>query len=552
MRALDGRTAGRALLRAAGASTLICWATCACSWRRTAPDYQVDVDVPARLADVEKLHDPPRVVVTIERQHQKRTDALGGLRGCAHAGPACAIVIPIVGWEMLFPDKWDAARVMRDGRLVYEGRFDTKGALLEATARDDRRARLIHVVTFKELGEKHALETASAPVSADGSLGEFVPSRILPQLDLGSRYMAALAGSQDDARRVRLLEEFGGLQAEGLDWLANALAREHDHTAAQVVDKLCPTSVFQTFRREDQALCLGMLERLAPKAGPSLAASFVQMFPTGSDEAPPAIPTALVETLVRHTCEVPDRNSADTTARALATHADPPPWDADLLQVARARARECPGTERRALLAVVLETPLSASDLRALLATPELHKLVLGRLHAGEPALRRVLLETMGTAEDDTSWIIAFHNDEETVPNAEELEAFARAYLAPGTEGFNNPRHWWLLDLMARARGRAALVARARAVVEAGLAKTGVPERPPLRAALLVLGERDQALPASAGLTGQLAIQALALAGCTRDEVYQAEEAAKQAPPADDARGTLCAQPHPGPTPGSW
>jgi hypothetical protein len=340
-----------------------------------------------------------------------------------------------------------------------------------------------------------------------------------------------------------LLVEYGRwLQAEALGWLSNVLLSEPDETVTQVLSRLCSDETTD----ERRALCLGLLRTLASHAGPRTAVAGLEQVlalgPSAQDLAP-----TFVETLVRHTCEQPERDLARVAAFGLASRDGATPWSGALLRLAQTRARTCTNAERQALLATLLDRPPALEELQPLLVSPEFDDLVLPRLQPDDPALRHAILEAMETAGDDTEHIASFSRSKQT-PNADELEVFARSYLKPSGWAAS-PRRPWLLELMFRADGRSRLVARARAVIETELAQADAPRRPPLRAALLALGDNRQALPASIGLDPATSgyeyyavVRAFELAGCTADEIQRLRETRQRAGVTDGDRGGLCGQ----------
>lgn len=93
---------------------------------------EAHVDVPTTIEEVKKLHSPPGVEVRVERKERK--GGSGG--GCGHSA-LCIVVFPILIYGALFPEKWDQVTVTESGKITYEGRFETGGKLIEATARKD-------------------------------------------------------------------------------------------------------------------------------------------------------------------------------------------------------------------------------------------------------------------------------------------------------------------------------------------------------------------------------------------------------------------------------
>jgi hypothetical protein len=515
------------------------------------------VDVPVRLEDVRKLHAPPAVTVTVERQHDKPTAS------CGHS-PVCAIVLAAVAWKRMFPDKWDEARVVEDGRVVYEGRFDTSGAFIEALVRRDGQARMIGVLPLEKLGRRYIVELARAPLRSDGSPGEFQATPLLPQVDLPAAYRARFAEGGSERARAGLLVELGRtLREEALPTLAEILPKESDEVAARTVEGLCEEIDDNSAAT---AVCRGVLDKLVAAHGPRTA-----LVALPATKYAPALAPPFALTVVAHGCAVRSEarvlaqtfESMKVTDAVRSLGASPEGVVSGSPEV-RAAIDKCGAPERRCLFRQVLGHRPSEEELRAALAHDQYRQDAVGHLDLNDPTNRRLLKEAVSAEEYqrtlDERVLLRFGAGNRAIPTAEELEGLARIYRDSLPD--DNRPHTTIVYLFHRANVKGdhfgvaepdASVAPARAILEQAIAAKPTGYSAYLSAGLLALGDRGQAqvaakgfdVPKKDGLGRRYAIretkvvaEALLLAGCTDEEI---EQVRAQAPSLQaGTRGELC------------
>lgn len=499
---------------------------------------EAHVDVPTTIEEVKKLHSPPGVDVRVERKERK--GGSGG--GCGHSA-LCVIVVPFLLYDALFPEKWDQVTVTEAGKVTYEGRFETGGKLIEATARKDGVARHVGVLALAKLGKRVIVEVARAPVGPDGKDGAFTRSPILPQVDLAADYRKKLADEKDADDRAALLVEYGSwLTDEALPLLEELLPAEGDDSAALTLSGLCKGAGDQRWGKG----CTMALGKLEKSPGPKTAAAGFGVALTSPADA--ALAPSYGKALVTHACDGTSRVARDAvqalTGTGLPYGADPAPVRPALAPAVAACAK--PG--RRVLLQLSLAMPTDPRELRAALADEDVAKPILERLSPVRPEHRAAILDAMPAAVDDRAFVEALTRSM-SPPDAPEVTALADSYVRKG-KAHGESADEAILKRLADPKVEEPLRQSARRQIEPALSAAAEPERPRLHVALTVLGARDHALPASRGLDGlpyypdyvsiarDVIAHGLVLAGCKPGEVLEAARNTQAVKDSD--RGVLC------------
>jgi hypothetical protein len=504
---------------------------------------QSAVDVPVTLAAVRALHHPPEVLVEVERKERH----MGG-GGCGHSA-LCALLIPIIAYDRVFPETWDEAKVSEGGIVSYEGRFRTSGELIEARVRKGSFVRVITVLPLDALKRRVVVEAARAHLAADGTEGPLVKTPIVPQIDLPAEYRKALAAEKDEKDRADLLVEAATwLDEESLPLLREALPGEGDVSAARILAKGCK----DPGEAQGKAVRAELLASLSAKPGPKTAAEGLRCAVVGHD-ARAARPFA--QALGALICESPSDAAAKSAAQALR---DVSRSTGDFrseaeLQAAKGDAASklslCTRVERKVLLALTAGLTVTPADLELGLASDALGDEIVSLLFVDKPELRAAVFAALPKRKYDSALLGALAGAQWT-PDARELTLLAEVYPRTGTSLNGGGRDGAALSLFARAKGDPLRLGGARKQIEAAVSTAPVDERPRLRAALLVMGDRSQALPASRALQGmqrlpgtsaqEAIVGALRLAGCKDEEILDA--ARRAATVKDEERGALCAR----------
>ncbi len=203
---------------------------------KCSPEQKSYVDVPAKLADVKKLAKPPEVVVEVVRQ---RKDVSGGGGGCGHSA-ACLILLPIIAYQLAFPEKYDEVTVTDHGEVTFHGLYSTDGDLLSARVKNADGWRELAQLDLPELGQRAIVERAKVKTLADGG-EERADTTIASQVDLVGQFRTALEHAKGERRGKLLSEAFGGLGGEGDAMVIELVGKpeEADETKAAVLQKTC-------------------------------------------------------------------------------------------------------------------------------------------------------------------------------------------------------------------------------------------------------------------------------------------------------------------------
>ncbi len=200
---------------------------------RCTPALESVVDAPVTVEAAQKLHAPPDVVVTVERKVTPKSSG-----GCGHS-PLCLIILPVLIYEEMFPEKYDEVVIVDHGTETYRGSFSTRGDFLQARTTKDGVVRDLRQLNLRELGRRVVVEAARSPSS--GAPPAAVP--LAPQADLIDAYSTAMNRPNHS--------QCGELVVEALSWLgteAEPLAKAHmskpdaewpDKCKAEVAKKVC-------------------------------------------------------------------------------------------------------------------------------------------------------------------------------------------------------------------------------------------------------------------------------------------------------------------------
>ena len=206
---------------------------------RCSPEQKSYVDVPAKLEDVKRLASPPDVVVTVER----KLKGSGGGGGCGHSA-ACVILLPLIVYELAFPEKYDEVTVTTKGETTFHGLYSTSGDLLSARTKTDDGWRELAQLDLPELGQRAIVERAKVVTFADGGEAR-TPTTIQSQVDLIAQYRAVLEKRTGEKRGRLLTEASSRLDGEGDAFVLEQLmkADEPDESRARVIADVCGATV---------------------------------------------------------------------------------------------------------------------------------------------------------------------------------------------------------------------------------------------------------------------------------------------------------------------
>lgn len=192
-------------------------------------------DLPITVAAAKKQHAPPDVVVTVER---KVTPKGGG--SCGHS-PLCLILLPVLIYEEMFPEKYDEVVIVDHGKEAYRASFTTRGDFLQA--RTTTSEGLVHdfrQLSLKELGKRVVVEAARSP--SPGAKPEAVP--LAPQAQLIEAYTQAMKRPGNAQCGALVVEAMSWLAAEADAFAKGQMSRPDaewpDECKAEVAKMVCP------------------------------------------------------------------------------------------------------------------------------------------------------------------------------------------------------------------------------------------------------------------------------------------------------------------------
>lgn len=514
------------------------------------PPLESAVDVPTDLKDLEALHDPPDVLVEVERRERKQSS---GPR-CGHS-MACIIVLPFALAAPLFPDKWDHVTVTENGVVTYEGRFSTRGEFLEATVRADERVRAIGVLALQALGRRFVIELATAPLE-DGEIGAWTRSEILSQVDLIQAYEAKLASVGDVSKRVELLVEMATwLQSEAMPWLLEALQEEPTESTQGFVEQVCRTRV-----SKDWDACGAILDGL--KSPPDVLLPL--LFRESQERADRARTERLGRALVDLECREDTHGVLWQLAgvrRAAAVDDSEDVEHEQVWETLKDQAQACK-TERQTHLGVALGLEVEDEAIATALAGPDEAADQLAAILGNSPERHALLVEALDQRVRDGHPVDALMKALSSLPprppTEEELSLLGAAYVqGSGTESARNITRACILDRLWTAKKHGLATDRVLRPIREAYEQSSEGQRSSLAVALVMLGEADRAREASKAFEGKinvppacrLATSEYALvgfglfrAGCTHEEAMalQQRAGATSKAPATAEPDSLC------------
>lgn len=430
--------------------------------------------VPLTLDDARKQAKESGAEISVER----RTRQAGG-GGCGHSA-VCVILLPLILYDVVFPETWDEATVTKDGEVVLFAAYEKSGALIHAQHVKDGVVLETRNIELKALGKKVYVDSAKLLALPDGG-SERVLLPLASQHDFIAEERKALAGTKDPARRAEYIWEAARLlEAEGLAFARERLlaADEPERSRADVVRRGCasPTAFAP------------LLETAKQSPGAWVKLALVECSEAQSAEREAALAIA-----VRAACEAP--------------------LDAELLgafdprdmrgEAAVAAAGACPAGAQRALFQLWLSHPVATADLDALLAREDTAKLAWKWLDPSQDNQRAAMVKAIAADTDGASTLLGSLQKSQAVLEPALLEALAQRFVRRTGLLQIGDRHS-TLELFALAAAQPDGKARttsARAVVAAAAASEKDAKHKAMLAAVLVtLGDQTRVRAAMAGV----------------------------------------------------
>lgn len=434
-------------------------------------------EVPLSLDDAKEQAKETGAEIAIER----RTKHMGG-GGCGHS-PVCVILLPVILYDIAFPETWDEATIMKDGEVVLNASYEKNGTLIHAQHLKDGVVLETRNIELKALGKKVYVDSAKLVPGVDGGM-ERVPLSLASQHDFIADERKALEKTKDPKRRAEFISEAAVLlEDEGVAFAKERLlaADEPERSRAEVVRMGCASR--------------GSLYPLIETAQKSQGA-WVKLRLIGCWENPSAERDAATNVAMRAACEgtldvdLLETFSADYEGAVRGT---------DAVNTAAA----CPGGPQRALFQLWLGHPVVTEELDALLAKDQTAKLAWKWLDPSEANQRAAMVKIISEDKAGSALLLSTLRQKETVLEAELLEALARRFLQRTGLMEIGDRHdtLELFALAAKQPDAAARTKNARgAIAAAGASEKDAKRKAMLEAVLVVLGDKTRVRAAVPGV----------------------------------------------------
>ena len=449
-------------------------------------EFESFVKAPTTLDAVEKLDDPPDVVVKIE----KKAAPKGGGGGCGHSA-LCIIVVPFAIADALFPEKLRLATIEEKGRETYHAVFRENGQFVQALWFDGGEWKKLALLQLPELGRNLVVEVAHAPPEADGKPGKFERSSLQKQVDVMTGYRARLTATSLPEQRVVIVGEM--LTHAHADALPLARERLLDAAEAAMVKRRALEAICSEKApigtSEERARLLADLDRQGPDTDTSVAALHCL------DAKAPEKARGFTARIVDASCTAEDAARAEELIGRLLAWGGAPMREALEPDVAR-----CADGTRRLFLRFMLGAELAQAELTELATHPEpkVAASVIARLDNRNPTHERVLWAVLERPDGAAPAVLSALDRNGNIPDAAEAHALAGGFIV-------RAKHPDQRAAIGARLARTPLAERgqARARLEKKLAAEAGDERAALHAALLLLGDADHQAGAARALHGR-------------------------------------------------
>lgn len=442
------------------------------------------VKVPIVLADVRAMHQPPQQLVTesVETHH-----AGGG--GPCHS-VSCLIYLPLL---LVPPSFTTVLTVTHNGSPTYRAEFDgerfLRGEITQGTEKTQ-----IAAWSLERLGRQIV-------VAVSNTSSARLP--IQPQVDLLSRYQAALRNAADaKARGDLLLEAVRVLQDEALPLITPVQKIESlsDEQQAELGWLLCLWS--------QRSALLRTLEALPLQTNWALSLGAIQ----GADFPKPPLPGSLLESMHKSVIRGLCAASGEQVVQLLHKRRSGRAVDVAALhrQVAgnvsddqiAPQVEQCP-LARRAGVRALYDRPLPGAEIQASLAAGDLlSPWVLQRLSSADREAHRaeVLSALASPQAQHSSLLSALYRVPNPARTREEWLLLAKAYAAHAIPAMRASILYIFSESAAGLAAAPSVADQAKDLLRARHGEASAAQAPSIDLALVVLGERERALAAARGL----------------------------------------------------
>lgn len=435
-------------------------------------------EVPLSLDDAKKQAKESGAEIAIER----RSKHMGG-GGCGHS-PVCIILLPVILYDIAFPETWDEVTISKDGEVQLNASYEKNGTLIHAQHLKDGVVLETRSIELKALGKKVYVDSAKLIVGADGGT-ERVPLSLASQHDFIADERKLLEKTKDPKRRAEFISEAALLlEGEGVAFAKERLlaADEPELSRAEVVRSGCASSR-QAFAP--------LIETAQKSEG-----AWVKLRLIGCWENPSAERDLAVTVAMRAACEgAPNADLLETFSTDYPGSVRGPE--------AVSAAAACPAGAQRALFQLWLGHPVETAELDALLSKDQTARLAWKWLDPIEANQRAAMVKIISNDQAGSASFLSTLRQKETVLEPELLEALAKRYVKRTGLLEIGDRHD-TLELFALAAKQPDAVMRtksARAVIStAAASEKDAKHKAMLEAVLVVLGDKSRVRAAVPGV----------------------------------------------------
>ncbi|MFO0600041.1 MAG: hypothetical protein U0228_32325 [Myxococcaceae bacterium] len=442
-------------------------------------------EVPLTLSAAKKQAKELGAEISVER----KTRSAGGGGGCGHSA-ACVILLPIILYEIAFPETWDEVVIRKDGEVLLFATFDKGGDLLHAQHLKDGEVIETTSITLKSLDQRAYVDVAKQKPLPDGG-AERIPLPLSAKHDFVADERKLLEKTTDPQKRAQAIVDSASLlETEGLAFATELLNKgESDQTRSEVVRFGC--------RQKDTWDKLGPL--IEKDAG-----AWVRLRQIDCTDAETPARFAAVGRFFGKACEATsplEPLKEFESGRGLDDLVDRY-GDGRKKQVLDAMG-PCPAGPRRALVQLWLGEPVDTAELESLRGTDAM---ALGSLHlrADQPNQLAMMVQLITTGDAHGGILLRrLEADKVEVTDPALLEALAKSYVKHSgvLERGDRPATLHLFERAGRRADADTITVKARAVIAAAAKATKDPaDRAMYEAVLVLLGDESRLEAASTNL----------------------------------------------------
>lgn len=477
------------------------------------------VPIPTTTKEAKSKHNPPAVIVDVERKTVKR-----GGGGSCHALPVCLVVGAALLYQDLFPQKYDVVTITENGKKTFSGRFTTGGELIEAIEFEGDQVKVYGQFKLGKLGRTMVVQTAVGSF-VDGKMVGMKKVPILSQVDIIADYKNKLSEIPHKAqqRGKLIVEAMHWLGTESNDFIKERFSdpKELSQTKGIIVEAICKSR-----GRVSEDLIQANLPDPAVHAATQATICFLNQ-KKAAREIVPYIP-ATVQGLC--TGEIDEYNAfllgtnrfpkvvrtLDKIRQKLVFMAQD---DGQAIREKIKQAVEqCADSANTTAVKFAFQLNPKAQELAKAFLDKDVGAWLVRQLNLKNPTSREAaFIALRGEAKTGMHILIrrlSTFSEQNPIFTAEELETVAQLYV----DSYSRSDQAHLLYLFSRYAGDGDKTKQAKRLLEKAMPQMSMNRKPVGAMALFLLGEKNQAQTAALGLTDKSAV--ISTGARSRDRVY--------------------------------